>query len=127
MRGFTLAVVASAALLAACAGEVVRRPAQLEVSSPGARLVTKERKAFMLDSGYERIIDAGTEFAELGRIGEGRVLKPLGTVITIEGAHMHEAYPVESGGRLVGFYLPVERAFSPLSRPVELALERKPQ
>ena len=127
MKAITLAVVVSAALLAACAAEVVRRPAQLESSSPGARLATKDRKAFTLDSGYERVIEAGTEFMELGRIREGRVLKPLGTVITIEGAHMHEAYPVESDGRLVGFYLPVERAFSPLSRPVDLALERKPQ
>ena len=38
---------------------------------------------------------------------------------------MHEAYPVERDGRLVGFYLPVERAFSPLSRPVDLSLQRR--
>jgi hypothetical protein len=40
---------------------------------------------------------------------------------------VHEAYPVVQNQRLVGFYLPVERAFSPLSHSTNLLLEeRKP-
>jgi len=37
----------------------------------------------------------------------------------VEGAHVHEAYLVVAGDRLVGFYLPVEKAYSPAT-PVSL-------
>jgi hypothetical protein len=127
MTPMSFAVLATAAILGACATEVVRRPTEISPSSASHPLVATGASSFTLDSGYSRSIAAGTEFMELGRIGEGRVLKPLKAVFTVEGAHMHEAYPVESGGRLVGFYLPVERSFSPLSRPVDLVLERKPE
>ena len=83
--------------------------------------------AIRLDSGYERTVAKGTQFVEVGTLPKGRVLKPVDSVFTIEGAHIHEAYLVLDGQRIVGFYLPVERAFSPLSYPVSLPLEeRKP-
>jgi len=46
----------------------------------------------------------------------------VGGVFTVEGAHVHEAWPVVSVGELVGFYLPVEKAFMPLANrtPIEL-------
>ena len=50
------------------------------------------------------------EFIVVGRVAQGLVLKPTQTVLTVEGAHMHEAYAVHRDGQLVGFYLPVERA-----------------
>jgi predicted acetyltransferase len=48
-----------------------------------------------------------------GRSQEGQVYKPVDGVFTVEGAQVHEAHLVLEGDRLVGFYLPVERAFSP--------------
>ena len=84
-----------------------------------------EPAAIVLDSGYERQVARGTEFVELGRVEQGHVFKPTSTVFTVEGAHMHEAYPVLRESRIVGFYLPVEKAFSPLSRPVPLQLEKQ--
>jgi len=115
------------ALLCACAAEVVRHPTELSTAVSPRHLVAAKATVFTLDSGYGRRISEGSEFVELGSIREGRVLKPVRGAFTIEGAHMHEAYPVERDGQLVGFYLPVERAFSPLSRPVELSLQRRPQ
>jgi hypothetical protein len=41
-------------------------------------------------------------------------------VFTLEGANIHEAWLVIRGAALVGFYLPAERAFSPLTSPVPL-------
>jgi hypothetical protein len=124
-----VAFLLTAAALAGCASEITRSPAELSVASarePGRYVVTKPA-SIMLDSGYERTIASGTELAEIGRIQQGRVLKPTNTTFTIEGAHMHEAYPVVNGERIVGFYLPVERAFSPLSTPTSLfTQERKP-
>lgn len=119
----------AAIILAGCASEVVRSPVQLSVvpAQESRRYVAVKPASIRLDSGYERSIDSGTEFMEIGRIEQGRVLKPTSTTFTIEGAHMHEAYPVVNSGRIVGFYLPVERAFSPLSTPTSLVTEeRKP-
>ena len=76
-----------------------------------------------LDSGYERSIRAGTEFVDAGEIAQGDILQPTNANLTVEGAHMHEAYIVVSRGRLVGFYLPVEKAFSPLSTSIDLPLD----
>ena len=124
-----VALLLTAAALAGCASEIIRSPAELSVApAPDSRryVVTKPA-SIMLDSGYERSINSGTEFIELGTIQQGRVLKPTNTTFTIEGAHMHEAYPVVNGERIVGFYLPVERAFSPLSSPTSLfTQQRKP-
>jgi hypothetical protein len=38
----------------------------------------------------------------------------MDTVFTIEGANTHEANLVVRDNRIVGFYLPAERAFAPL-------------
>ena len=124
-----LAWMTLAIALIGCAAEVVRRPVDLsDYAAQASRVhVATAAVAFKLDSGYPRQIAAGTEFADFGAIPQGRVLRPANATLTVEGAHMHEAYAVVHDGRLVGFYLPVERSFSPLSQPVPLSLhERKP-
>lgn len=110
-------------LLCGCASEVVRHGSALVPSAALVRFIVSERVVLRLDSGYERSIAAGTRLVEIGRIPEGRVLKPISAAFTVEGRHMHEAYPVDNAGRLVGFYLPVEKAFSPLSNPTSLSLQ----
>jgi len=115
----------AAMLVGGCAAEVVRRPADFTARTDDPRYVVLQPAMFRLDSGYERTIPSGTKFAGAGRVREGAVLRPVETVFTIEGRHMHEAYLVLNGNQLVGFYLPVEKAFSPLSRPVELTIEER--
>ena len=113
-----------ALVLAGCAAEVVRQPAQLSPApASGIRFINEKPASVNLDTGYSRTIAAGTEFIELGRIAQGRILKPTRATITVEGAHVHEAYPVVEGGRIVGFYLPVERAFSGLATTVDFPLK----
>jgi hypothetical protein len=112
--------------LSGCASEVIRHPTEMSAPFvPAGHVVTTQPTSFTLDSGYSRAIDPGTEFLELGSIKEGRVLKPTKTTFTIEGAHMHEAYPVVRDGRLVGFYLPVEKAFSPLSNAASFPTQKR--
>jgi hypothetical protein len=120
MRRRTWAIVAVAALVGACASEVRRHPVELIPAGPdtGTRYRSTAALEFRLATGYGRTIPADTEFAAIGRVAPGLVLKPVQTVLTIEGAHVHEAYAVLADGRLVGFYLPVERAYSPLTTPV---------
>ena len=121
-------VVCTLLALSGCASDVVRSPVELSaLSGPQKKYVASQPASIRLDSGYERNIAAGTEFIEIGRIPQGSILKPTNTTFTIEGAHMHEAYPVFNNQRIVGFYLPVERAFSPLSQTTSLFIdERKP-
>ena len=111
----------------ACASEVARQPVELSATPPQQqkRYVASQPASIMLDSGYPRTISRETEFLEIGRIKQGSVLKPVNTSFTVEGAHMHEAYPVVENGRVTGFYLPVERAFSPLSQPTTLVIEER--
>ena len=101
--------------LAACAPDVLRRPAQLTPISdqPGATIEVREAVVVPLERGYRRLIIHGTTWTLIGRLPEGEVFRPVDRVFTVEGEHVHEAYLVLDGDRVVGFYLPVERAFAP--------------
>ena len=123
-----LSVLLAAVVVTACASEVKRQSVELTVSMPefGQRYELRKDVSFLLDSGYSRTIPAGTEFAAAGRLPQGLVLRTTQTVLTVEGAHVHEAYAVLGGDQLVGFYLPVEKAYSalPVATPFPL-VERK--
>lgn len=110
-----------------CASEISRYPSELSRArqSQDKIFVTSQTVSVHPDSGYERSIKVGTEFVDAGGITQGSILKPTNAVFTIEGAHMHEAYLVVNDGRLVGFYLPVEKSFSPLTESVTMPLEEK--
>jgi hypothetical protein len=117
-------------ILGGCASEVYRYPVQLTLSAEEpAVFTTAKTVSFTLDSGYKRTIQAGATFKKIGTtLKQEMILKPLNTLLTVEGAHMHEAYLVLKADQIVGFYLPVEKAFSPLSKTVSLIFqeERKP-
>ena len=128
MQSWKMIALVAAILVLGCASEVKRQTVSLSqtASEQGEKKILAKSISFTLDSGYDRTIVANTEFVVVGRIPQGLVLRPTQTVLTVEGAHMHEAYTVLSNGQLVGFYLPVERAFSalPLAVPFPLT-ERK--
>lgn len=127
MKMIGIMLMALSVAIAGCASEVKRQSSSLVLleTAPGKRLVLEQPVIFTLDSGYQRTIKPGTEFVEIGSIQQGRVLKPVNTVLTVEGAHMHEAYAVVNNDILAGFYLPVEIAFSPLSQTVVINLKEK--
>jgi len=127
MRTTIMALGAGILLAAGCASEVRREPVELTTAAPetGRRFVTTAAAEARPESGYTRTIRTDTEFVVVGRLAQGIVLRPVGTVLTVEGAHMHEAYAVHRDGRWVGFYLPVERAYSALPLPVALPLKEK--
>ena len=116
-RTFKNAAPALAMLgLAACAPEVVRESAVLTPVSgqPGGTIVVLEDASVSVGPmGYRRTIRKDTVWTRIGRVSQGDVYKPTNQVLTVEGTHVHEAYLVLDGDRLVGFFLPVERAFAP--------------
>jgi hypothetical protein len=116
-----------ALVLAACAPEVVRQPTQLVpvTASPGTLEILQEA-SISVGPGYRRVIPRGSVWTRVGRSAEGDVFKPVDRVFTVEGTHIHEAYLVLDGDRVVGFYLPVERAFAPApDGPTRLSIRRR--
>jgi hypothetical protein len=110
--------------LVACAPEIVRRPTELMplTEQAGGTIEIVEDTSISVGPGYRRVIGRGSVWTRIGRSAEGEIFKPADRVFTVEGAHIHEAYLVLDGDRIVGFYLPVERAFSPVRDRTETRL-----
>jgi hypothetical protein len=109
-------------LLCGCAAEVVRQPAALQPPPAESRATIEITRltTIVLPTGYERSLLTGSRWQRVGSIPQGQVFRPLDTVFTIEGANTHEAFLVIQDARLVGFYLPGERAYAPLETGLAL-------
>ena len=72
----------------AAASEVRREPVELAAAAgeQGCRFSNGGDVEAMPESATRRIA-AGTEFIVVGRVAQGLVLKPMQTVLTVEGAH----------------------------------------
>jgi len=77
-----------------------------------------------LGSGYKRLLKKGTIWNCIGKIEQGDVLRTDDQVLTVEASNVFEAYIVVSGGLINGFYLPVERTYSPLPSPEAIRIEK---
>ena len=102
--------------LGACAAEVVRQPADVTpVAAAAARaeIEITEDVEVPVSRNYNRVLARGSRWQLVGTTPQGGVYRRSDGVFTVEGAHVHEAYLVLAADRLVGFYLPVEKAFSP--------------
>jgi hypothetical protein len=96
-------------------------PTSLESSTvPINSFELEEQVTISLGTGYDRILKAKTKWDYVGKISYGDVFRTKDQVLTIEASNIYEAYIVISSGELVGFYLPVENTFSPLSSPTVL-------
>jgi hypothetical protein len=123
-----VAATLTALVLVACAPEVSRRPTSFTplAEQPAATIEVLQDQKVSASLGYDRVIGRGTQWTLVGRSIEGDVYKPVGRVFTVEGGHIHEAYLVIAGDRVVGFYLPVERAFAPVREgPTPLSIRRR--
>ena len=109
------------ALVSACAVQHVPATLQPLPASVTIQRVVTTALLVQLPTGYTRTLRAGSTWRLAGILPQGEVYRPVGDVFTLEGAHIHEAYLVVKGDTLVGFYLPAERAFSPMDKPFPLA------
>jgi hypothetical protein len=105
-------------LLNACAFDlfhIEQIPTQIKstnLSKPSFEL--EKEVNFVLDKGFTRKLKQGTKWNYVGTISYGDVFRTKDQILTVEASNIHEAYIVVSAGKLVGFYLPVERSYSPL-------------
>src|ERR1043166_2796467 len=110
----------SAALLlavAACASEVYRRDAVLSTppATAPARIEIVKEAYLQLPAGYGRTLPQGSVWELRGALPEGAGERRGGGAV-------HQAYLVIAANQLVGFYLPVEKAYAPYS-PVALNIK----
>ena len=119
-----------AATLGACAFDVIhveQYSAHLEslgASKAGFEMVGDVNVD--IGSGYHRILKKGTKWRPVGHLPQGDVYTTSDQVLTVEASNIQEAYIVIEQSALVGFYLPVEKTFSPLRQRTELAIKELP-
>lgn len=75
-----------------------------------------------LGTGYSRTLNKGTEWHYVGTISQGDIFKTNDQILTVEGSNIFEAFIVVSDKKLVGFFLPVEEMYSPLSMAKSLPM-----
>jgi len=123
-------LIVSIALLSliGCAFDVIhlkQEPAKfVSTEQPKDSWVLVKTATITLGTGYKRELKDGTRWDYAGNIEQGDVYKTDDQILTVEGSNIFEAYIVISENDLVGFYLPVEGTFSPVSSPVKLEMER---
>ena len=116
----------SLALLAGCASEVHRVPTQFTASAGTAVLVIERDITVTPTLGDPATLKAGSTWTQVGRAAEGPVYAIKNDVFMVKGRNAHEAYCViADSDKLIGFFLPVERAFVPVDPPVQLPVNRK--
>jgi hypothetical protein len=114
-------------LLNACAFDVVhvkQIPTKIESTNLSKTSFELEKEVNVdPGQGYRRKLKQGTKWNYVGTVSYGDVFKTKDQILTIEASHIYEAYIVVSSGKLVGFYLPVERSYSPLDDPQVLYMK----
>jgi len=119
---FRILTVAVVVLLSSCAPTIVQEPTQLAAGTGKSFRLTRAAEV-RLSTGYSTTLRANTRWELVGTISQGEVYRTRDQVVTLEGAHIHEGYVVVKQGALVGFYLPVERTFSPVTGSQPLSVE----
>ena len=124
-HGLRAGVAAIGAVLTAACVSLQMSPATLAAAEGGEVARTLERDVELkFDTGYTRTLRSGTRIVFAGTLPQGKVYRFVDAVLTVEGTHMHEAWVVVDGDRLVGYYLPVEKAFVAQGSAPTLYLKR---
>jgi hypothetical protein len=124
-----LCLVLSRALILVLAGCVdpAMQSSPIHSGAPAATTVYVVRTTIRSNASNtnDRDLRQGSTWTALGTIDQGTVYKPRDTVLTVEHFDVYEAYIVVRDENWVGFWLPVEKAFVPMSKPVPIDLQPK--
>ncbi|HET7364570.1 MAG TPA: hypothetical protein VFJ70_13470 [Burkholderiales bacterium] len=114
------------ALVVGCASEIQRTPTQFKASTDAAMFLLASDVTVKPTLGYPARLRGGSTWVHVGQVPEGPVYAIKDDVFMVRGRNAHEAQCVISdGGKLIGFFLPVERAFVPVDPQVQLHIDRK--
>lgn len=117
----SIAIVWVALMCVGCAPEIVRQaiPYVQKTGTPEFSQLGKSVKVPNW-SGTGNSLFVGTRWDWVGEVSHGRVYRSKDSVFFLQGANSHEAYLVVRDKKLVGFYLPGEKSWSPLEPALEI-------
>lgn len=115
------AIVLIALTCVGCAPEIVRQaiPYVQKTGAPEFIQLTKSVKVPNW-SGTGNSLFVGTRWDLVGEVSHGRVYRSKDSVFFLQGANSHEAYLVVRDKKLMGFYLPGEKAWSALEPALDI-------
>jgi hypothetical protein len=122
---FLLRWAALALLTTGCAFDVShvrQKPASFSLYIGGfSPVVLAKDLKVRLGTGFPTVLRAGTRWVKVGRTETGDVYTTKDQIVKAEGSNIYEAYIVPSANCITGFYLPVEKTLSALSKqlPIE--------
>lgn len=101
-------------------------PVQIRGEAEASKSFTIQEDVHLtgLPCGYSRNLSKNSKWNCVGTINQGQVYKPVSTCFTLECSNVYEAYLVVRDNNLMGFYLPVEKGFNSLKKPIPLPLSR---
>ncbi|SOZ14683.1 conserved hypothetical protein [Cupriavidus taiwanensis] len=73
---------------------VATSPSIIEATQPNTasrRIQILTATTIKLDTGYSRTLPEKSVWSKAGRVPQGDVYRPVGTIFTIEGRQVHEA------------------------------------
>ncbi len=125
MRKILLIIVGMVSVLSACT-EIHIQPSQLTLSSDrSSEYVLDKAVESSPVNGWSVHLISGSKWIDLGSTDQGEVFKPVNTVVNVPGVENFEGYIVVRSGIWVGFWLPYEKAFSPLTQQIPITLKRE--
>jgi hypothetical protein len=129
MRMLRWVGVFAALICAGCAFNIVslkQEPAQFQAAATDGIWRLGRDTQIILVSGWAVKLKKDTTWRSVGRIQQGDVFATRDQIVTVEASNMYEAEPVVRDGRIVGFYLIVEKTFTPADppSPVDLVLRQ---
>jgi hypothetical protein len=112
-------------ILSSCSVQQTKLQSNLIASAdPTAVYVLEKQTVIKADNAANTTLRSGTTWLHVGSIEEGDVFKTRDQVVVVNSFNVQEAYIVVQEGKVVGYYLPVEKTFVK-SKPVSIKLSKK--
>jgi outer membrane lipopolysaccharide assembly protein LptE/RlpB len=96
-------------------------PVVMETKTPSKSVwMLTEKIDVPLESWSTTKLKSNTKWEYIGTIEQGEVYKTKDQIVTVRGSNTFEAYLVISEEKIVGFYLPIEKGFVKISKPIKI-------
>ena len=113
-----------ALVLQGCITLIPQRETRYETSSVAIKDIELAQDVNCeLPTGQKHVLAKGSRWQPYGRTLEGTVYKPTNHTLKIADVEEYTAYLVISGAELLGFFLPDNRSFAPLSHTQQIVLK----
>lgn len=104
-----------------CAPEIVRSAIPYVQKTDDKEVIQLTKSTTIPNySGAGNKLFVGTRWDHVGEVVHGKVYRSKDSVFFLRGANTHEAYLVIKDKRLVGFYLPGDKAWSVLAPSLDI-------